>query len=138
MRSPAVQGVSGEQDRRQPPSSLDGRLVSAAPGFEKLNQLFACGVIVPFAVALDDLEQVLSGLGAFAGSIERGRQVESRLMIERVCGYFLFQFSDGTNRLGLLGEIERCLHCLDGGIIPLDSGTMASVCLACSIAPVAT
>ena len=61
----------------------------------------------------------MSCFGAFAGGIERGCQIESCLMIERVCGDFLFQFSDRTNRLGLLGEIKRCLHRFDGGIITL-------------------
>ena len=40
-------------------------------------------------------------------------------MVERVCGDFLFQLGHRTDRLGLLGEIDRGLHRLDGGVIAL-------------------
>src|SRR6185437_11418216 len=81
----------GEQDRRQPLAPLDGGFIGRAPGLEQLHQLLARAVLVPFAVAFDDFEQLLRRLAALAAGVERRRQIESRLMIERVCGDFLFQ-----------------------------------------------
>src|SRR3954465_8003571 len=90
---PAVmdQSSSGKQEDRQALGSLDGCIVGAAPGLEELHQLLAGAVVVPFAVALDDREQLLGGGCAIALRIQRGGEVEARLMIERVCGDFLFQ-----------------------------------------------
>src|ERR1700722_8043870 len=99
-----------KQDRRQPLASLDGGFIGRAPGLEQLHQLLARAVLVPFAVALDDFEQLLRRLGALAASVERRRQIESGLMIERVCGDFLFQLRHRADRLRLLGEIERGLY----------------------------
>src|SRR5438270_610878 len=62
---------SGEQDRRQSLSSLDGRFISAAPRLEELHQLLARAVVVPFAVAPDDLEQPRGRLGALACRVQR-------------------------------------------------------------------
>src|SRR6266852_5118337 len=88
-----------EQDRRQPLARLDGGLIGRAPRLEELHQLLARAVVVPFAVALDDFEQLAGGLAALAAGIERGRQIESGLMIERVCGDFLFQLGHRADRL---------------------------------------
>src|SRR5882762_9635539 len=96
-----------EQNRRQPLSSLDGRLIGAAPSLEELQQLLARAIVVPFAVALDDLEQLLGRLAALALRVERGRQIESRLMIERVCGDFLFQFGDRADGPRLFRKLDR-------------------------------
>src|SRR6476659_2454761 len=104
-----------EQNRRQPLSSIDGRFVDAAPRLEELHELLARAVIVPLAVALDDFEQLVGRFSAVALGVERGRQIESRLMVERVCGDLLFQLGHRTARLGLLGEVDRGLHRPDGG-----------------------
>jgi hypothetical protein len=104
---------------RQPLASIDRRLVGAAPRFEELHQLLARAVIVPLAVALDDFEQLVGRLGAIALGVKRGREVESRLMVERVCGDLLLQLGHRTDCLGLLGEVDRGLHRLDGGVIAL-------------------
>src|SRR5262245_22513487 len=50
---------SREKNRRQPPASVDGRLVGAAPGLEELYQLLAGAVIVPLAVAPDDFQKLV-------------------------------------------------------------------------------
>src|SRR3974390_1337371 len=92
-----------KQNGRQPLSSFDGGIVIGAPGLEELHQLLAPPLPVPFAVALDDLEQRLGCFGAFAGGVERGRQIESRLMIQRVCGDFLCQLDERAARFGLFG-----------------------------------
>src|SRR2546423_9305249 len=90
-----------KQNRRQPLASLDGRFIGAAPRLEELHELLARAIVVPFAVALDDREQLLGRLDPLAGRVERGRQIESGLMIERVCGDFLFQLGDGADGLRL-------------------------------------
>src|SRR5215475_3606725 len=84
----------GEQDRRQSLSSFDGRLIGAAPRLEELHQLLARAVVVPFAVTLDDLEQLRGRLRALALRVQRGGKVEARLMIEWVCIDFLFKLGD--------------------------------------------
>ncbi len=73
-----------------------------------------------------------------AAGVERGRQIESGLMIERVCGDFLFQLGHRAERLAPARR-DRSTACtaLTAASLRLDSGTIASVCLACSIAPVA-
>ena len=43
-------------------------------------------------------------------------------MIERVCGDFLFELANRTDRLRLLGEIDGRLHGLDRGIVALRFG----------------
>src|SRR5262245_3047874 len=108
---------SREQDRRQPLAAFDGGLIGSAPGFEQLYELLARAVVVPFAVALDDLEQLRRRLAALAHRVQRGRKVEAGLMIERVCGDFLFELADRTDRLRLLGEIDRSLHRLDRRVV---------------------
>ena len=104
---------------RQPLSSIHGRFIGAAPRLEELHQLLARAVLVPFAVALDDFEQLVGRFGAIALRVQRGRQIESRLMIERVCGDFLFQFGDRADGLRLFGEIDRGLHGLDRRVVAL-------------------
>src|SRR5882724_1007300 len=90
-RYSALIGISGpgcylrKQNDRQPLSSIHGRFIGAAPRLEELHQLLARGILVPFAVALDDFEQMVGRLGTIALRVQRGRQIESRLMIERVC-----------------------------------------------------
>src|SRR3569623_2126833 len=47
------------QDRRQLLPPLDRGVVGAAPGFEELHELLARAVVIPLAVAPDDLEQLV-------------------------------------------------------------------------------
>src|SRR5438270_9537347 len=96
----SVEYALREEDRRQPLSSLDGRFVGAAPRLEELHQLPSRAVIVPLAVALDDFQQLVGRLGALALGVERSGQVESRLMVERVCGDLLFELGHRADRLG--------------------------------------
>src|SRR5207244_11279786 len=72
-----------EQNRTQLAPPADGRFVGRAPRFEELDQLLARLVVVPFAVALDDLDQPVGRVLAPAGRIERDREIEARLMVER-------------------------------------------------------
>src|SRR4051794_17817134 len=106
-----------KQDGRQPLSSFNRGLVRGAPRLEELHQLLSRAVLIPFAVALDDLEQLLGCLGALAAGVERGREVEPCLVVERVRGDFLFQLGHGTERLGLLRQVDGGLHGAYGGVI---------------------
>src|ERR1700704_1090063 len=51
-----------KKDRRQPLSPLNGGLIGRAPGLEELHQLLSRAVLIPFAVAFDDFEQLLGRL----------------------------------------------------------------------------
>src|SRR5271169_5828731 len=92
----------GEQYRRQPFAALDGGFVGRAPGIEELNELLAGAVIIPFTVALDDGDQVLERVVPLALAVEREREIEARLMIERIGGDLLLKLGDRSERLGLL------------------------------------
>src|SRR3954471_20754225 len=93
--------ASRKQDGRQPLAALDGSLVGRTPGFEELHQLLARAVLVPFAVALDDFQKLRGSLGALAGGIQRDREIEARLMVQRVGGDLLFEFGERAERLRL-------------------------------------
>src|SRR2546423_14961032 len=47
----------GEQDRRKPLASFDGRFIGRPPCAEKLHVLLSCAVVVPFAIALHVCDQ---------------------------------------------------------------------------------
>jgi hypothetical protein len=126
--------VSREQNRRQPLASIDRGLVGAAPRLEELHQLLARAVIVPLAIALDDFEQLVGCFGAVALGVERGREIESRLMVERVCGDCSSSVTGPTAWACSARSIDACTA-LTAASLRFDSGTIASVCLACSIAP---
>src|SRR5262245_44913849 len=71
-----VRQLSREQNRRQSLASLDGGLIRPAPRLEQLHQLLARAVVVPFAVALDDLEQLRGRLATLARRVQRGREIK--------------------------------------------------------------
>src|SRR3954468_456117 len=106
-----------KQNRRQPLAAVDSGLIVRAPRFEELHQLLARAIIVPFAIALDNFEQLLGRLAAAAVGVERGCKVGTRLVIEWVGGDFLFQLGERADRVGLFGKIDRGLHGPDRRII---------------------
>src|SRR5262249_23665395 len=75
-RHEAAEATSRKQDRRQPLAAVDGRLVGGAPGLEELHQLLARAVVVPFAIALDDLEQIVDRLLAPSLTVQAEREIE--------------------------------------------------------------
>ena len=77
------------------------------------------GVVVPFAVALDDLDQVIDRLLAAALAGERDREIEPGLMIERIGRDLRSRSSSGPDRLRLLGELERGTRGRHRGIVAL-------------------
>src|SRR5580692_8156093 len=68
--------VLRKQYRRQLSAAFDGCFVSRTPGVEELHELLACAIVVPFAVALDDGDQLTERFGTLALTVERQRQVE--------------------------------------------------------------
>src|ERR1700758_4370225 len=93
-----------EQDRGEPLAAFDRRFISRTPCVEKLHKLLACTVIVPFAVAFDDRQQMFERVEPAALAVERQRKIEARLMIERIGRELLFKFIDRPHGFGLLGE----------------------------------
>src|SRR3954470_3919783 len=59
-----------KQDRRQPLAAFHGGLVGDAPGFEELHELLARAVLVPLAVPLHDLEQLVGGVLPLARGVQ--------------------------------------------------------------------
>src|SRR6201987_5433017 len=80
-----------EQNRGEPLAAFDRRFIGRTPGVEKLYQLLARAVIVPFAVALDDRHQMFERIEPSALAVKRERKIKTRLMIERVGGDLLFK-----------------------------------------------
>src|SRR6266576_4527477 len=74
----------GEQDRRQPLAACDGRFIGRPPCVEKLHELLARSVIVPFAIAFHDCEQMFERVKPAAFAVERECKIEPRLMVERI------------------------------------------------------
>src|SRR6202045_5470632 len=75
-RAPQDDGTSAlrKEDRGQPLAPVDGGFVGRTPCIEKLDELLARAVVVPFAIALDDRDQVLERVAALALAVERQRQ----------------------------------------------------------------
>src|SRR5262249_49191633 len=100
-------GRLGEQDRRQALASGDRRFVGRPPRLETLEELLARAIIIPFAVAPHDLDQLIDRLLPAVLAVERDREVEAGLMVERAGGDLLLELGDRADRLRLLGELER-------------------------------
>src|SRR5580700_5931563 len=96
-----------KQNRRQPPAAFYRGFVSRAPCIEKLDKLLAGAVVIPFAIALDDADQLVERFHALALAVEREREIEARLMVERIGGDFLLQLGNRSERLGLLCKLKR-------------------------------
>ena len=62
---------------------------------------------------------MIDRLGALAFGVERGGEIEARLMIERIGGDLFLQLVDRSDRLGLLGELERGARGRDRGVVAL-------------------
>ena len=67
-----------DESRRR---AVDGARIGRAHRLEQRNKMLARGVLVPFAVASHDFEQLRDGAFAIARRIQRQRQIVTRLMI---------------------------------------------------------
>src|SRR5215470_1851381 len=95
-----------KQNRRQLAAALDGRLVGRPPRLEELHELLARAVVVPFAVAPHDLDEMVDRLLAAVLAVERHRKVEPRLVVERIGRDLGLELADRTDRLRLLGQLD--------------------------------
>src|SRR5262252_5623273 len=102
-RTMTPNGSLREQHRRQPLASVDSGLVGRTPGLEELDELLARAVVVPFAVALHDFEQIVDRLLPAALAVQGDGEIEARLMVERIGRDLLLELRDRSHRLGLLG-----------------------------------
>jgi len=66
---PCLRNALREQDRRQPLAPVNGGLIGRAPRLEELHQLLARAVVVPFAIAFDDGDQMIQRLFALAFAV---------------------------------------------------------------------
>src|SRR5205085_9425523 len=74
---------SREHQRGQSPPRAEGERVGRPHHLEELDQLLAGGLLVPFAVALEQSQQFLDRLFALAGAEQRRRPFEARLLVLR-------------------------------------------------------
>src|SRR3954470_12443526 len=105
--SAASPGSSGEQHRRQPPPPEHRHVVGRSPGLEKLDELLARRLVVPGALAPDDVDQRIDRLLAAAAGVERQGEVEAGLMVERVRLEPALELAGVAEGRGLLSELDR-------------------------------
>src|SRR5262249_12859546 len=101
----ALRALLRGHDRRQPLPAVHGGLVGRAPGLEELSELLAGAVVVPFAVALDDFDEVVDRLLAAALAVQGDREIEACLMVEQVGCDLFFQVGDRADRFRLLRHV---------------------------------
>src|SRR5215216_1368564 len=104
--SAASPGSSGEQHRRQPPPPEHRHVVGRPPGLEELDELLARCLVVPGALAPDDVDQRIDRLLAAAAGVERQREVEAGLMVERVRLKPALELAGVAERRRLLSELD--------------------------------
>src|SRR5215207_3530154 len=105
--SAASLSSSGEQHRRQPPPPEHRQVVGRPPGLEELDELLARRLVVPGALAPDDVDQRIDRLLAAAPGVERKGEVEAGLMVERVRLEPALELAGVAERRRLLGELDR-------------------------------
>jgi len=84
-----------------------------------LNELLAGSVVVPFAVALDDGDQMVERILTAALAVERHRQIEAGLMVERLAATFCSSSVTGPTVLAWFGEFERGARGGHRGVVAL-------------------
>src|SRR5579883_2689442 len=86
--------VSGEENRGEAPARRDGQRIGRSHRLEELDELLAPGLLVPLAVALHQLEQLVHRLLALARGEERRGEIEPRLMIPGIALQALAQLGE--------------------------------------------
>src|SRR5215210_9489295 len=105
--SAASPGSSGEQHRRQPPPPEHRHVVRRSPGLEELDELLARRLVVPGALAPDDVDQRIDRLLAATAGVERKGEVEAGLVVERVRLEPALELAGVAERRRLFGELDR-------------------------------
>src|SRR5262249_9424660 len=99
-----------KQQRRQFPPPSNRARVGRTHRLEQRQELLARSVLVPFALAAYDLEQLVHGLFARALGVERLGQRKARLEVARVRSYLRAQGGEIARLRGALFQRELCLH----------------------------
>src|SRR5438094_9471822 len=73
-----------EHQRGQPPPRAQGQRVGRPHRLEEFDELLAGRLLVPFAVAPEQGQQLLYRRLALAAAEQRGRQFEARLVVVRI------------------------------------------------------
>src|SRR4029079_5603951 len=68
---------------------------------------------------LDNGDEMIERIAAPSLGVERDREIEARLVVERIGGDFLLQVGERADRLCLLGEIEGRARGYDRGVVRL-------------------
>ena len=71
----------GEKDRGEFAPRGDGARIGRSHRFEQRDKMLARRVVIPFAVAPDDFQQIFDGAFAIALGVTRQSQIVARLMI---------------------------------------------------------
>src|SRR4029077_15147441 len=97
---------SREQHGRQLPARSDRPWIGWSHCLKKRDQMLACRLVVPFAVAPHDFEQFLNGAFAIAFGVTRQCEVEARLVIVWILLQPAVQFSAVAGASRLFAQLE--------------------------------
>jgi len=118
--------------------ALDSGLVGRNPRPRRIAQLLRAPSSFHLRSRLTSFKRCWVASARLPLALSAVARSNRALMIERVAATWRSS-SHRAERFGLPAEIDRRLpHALTAASLRFDSGTMASVCLACSMAPVAT
>src|SRR5215831_13746172 len=97
-----------EQQRGEAPPCRERQRIGRPHRLEELDELLAPRLLVPIAVALDELQKLVDRLLALARGEKRRREFRSRLVVPRILREASPQLVGRARRLGAgLGELER-------------------------------
>src|ERR1700722_17033412 len=93
--------TSRKQNRGQLASSVERLWIGRSHGLEQRDDLLSRRLIIPFAVAAYNLQELVQGAFAVAACVQRQRQIVARLMVARVLSQLgLEDFRFAAGRLG--------------------------------------
>src|SRR5215831_1605619 len=108
---------SGKHRRGQAAAAAQGQRVRWAHHLEELEQLPAGGLLVPFAITLEQGEQLVDRGLPVPAPEQRCSELETRLMVVRALRQARPQLAGRSDRLlRLLGELESGAGCGDLGV----------------------
>src|SRR5678816_1986716 len=98
---------SGEEQRREALPAGDRRRVLDAPRLEELHELLARRLLVPAAIAPDDLQQLVGRAGTVALTVQHHGEIEAGLVVVRVGLETASEVGRRAELLRLRGKLER-------------------------------
>src|SRR5271166_1636821 len=90
---------SGKHLGGEPPSAAQGQRIGRPHRLEEFDELFARGLLVPLAIALEKIQQLVDRGLSLAAAEQPGCELEARLVIVRVCRQASAQFARPGHRL---------------------------------------